>query len=320
MTACRNPSSEHGVVSQKYIHKYGYAVSKEDWDTHSYPGHVVTNTADGVTITASYEHGILHGLSTYTYPYSTTIETALLHQNGELVKETRYDRTGLPLYERLHLSPSRYTLTTWYNTASPLSIEEWSNGELVEGQYLTLLNETESRVIHGDGMRVRRDPEGTLLSRDTIQKGWMVRRETFFPSGSPESITHYVANKLDGPRTIFNESGEPLAVEEWKNGKLHGLATYFNNGTKVKEVSYLYGQKNGLERDYLDGVTVTQEVVWENDQRHGPSIYYDRNNMRTEWYYNGTPISQRKFEEQTKLDEMIANISSDVIGNTMDQK
>jgi antitoxin component YwqK of YwqJK toxin-antitoxin module len=310
---CRDNDNNNNVVSKRYIHKYGYAVSKEEWETHNYPGQVVTNMRDGVTVTSTFEHGILHGPCTYTYPYSQTVETFILYNNGELIKEIHYDKQGMPLREEVRLSPSRYTLTTWYNSGTPLCIEEFSGDELVDGQYFTTLNETESRVNKGEGLRVRRDANGLLLSRDTIQKGYLVKQETFFPLGTPQTVTHYSNNKLDGQKQVFTETGEPLSLEEWKGGKLHGLATYFNNGVKVSEISYLNGQKNGIERHFVDGEILSQEICWENDQRHGPSTYYNQGNIRTEWFYNGSSISQRRFEENAKLDEMISQISPDAL-------
>jgi antitoxin component YwqK of YwqJK toxin-antitoxin module len=311
--SCRDNNDNNNVVSKRYVHKYGYAVSKEEWESHNYPGQVITNTREGITITSTYEHGILHGPTTYTFPYSQTVETFMLYKNGELMKEVKYDKQGMPTREEVRLSPSRYSLTKWYNSGSPLSIEEFSGEEIIEAQYFTTLNETESRVNKGEGLRVLRDPNGLLISKETICKGYISKKETFFPSGIPQSVATFEEGKLDGQKKIFTETGEPVALEEWKHGKLHGLATYYNNGVKVIEVSYLNGQKNGIERHYQDGDILTQEIAWENDQRHGPSTYYNQGNIRTEWFYNGSPISQRRFEENTKLDEMISQISSDVM-------
>ena len=311
--SCRDNNDNNNVVSKRYIHKYGYAVSKEEWESHNYPGQVIMSTREGITITSTYEHGILHGPTTYTFPYSQTVETFMLYKNGELMKEVKYDKQGMPTREEVRLSPSRYSLTKWYDSGSPLSIEEFSGEEIIEAQYFTTLNETESRVNKGEGLRVLRDPNGLLLSKETIRKGYVSKKETFFPSGIPQSTATFEEGRLDGQRKIFTETGEPVALEEWKNGKLHGLATYYNSGVKTTEVSYLNGQKNGIERQYQDGDIVTQEISWENDQRHGPSTYYNQGNIRTEWFYNGAPISQRRFDENAKLDEMISQISSDVM-------
>ncbi len=312
LSGCNGKKNDNPVVSQRYMHKYGYAVSQEEWESRNYPGQVITTMRDGVTVTTTYEHGILHGPCTYTYPHSQTVETYYLYNNGNLAKEIRYDRHGMPVREEIRLSPTRYSLTMWYANGSPLSIEEYTGDELIEGQYFSSTNETEARVDKGNGQRVRRDQNGMLLFRDEIEKGYMTKRDAFYPSGLPESVAHYHINNLQGERRKFSETGEPVAVEEWKNGNLHGVATYFHNGVKISEVSYLNGLKNGIERHFIDGDIISQEFAWENDKRHGPSIYYADGQVRTEWYYDGVGVSQRRFEELAKLDEMIAQISDDV--------
>lgn len=313
LASCQDKrTDDNPVVSKRYVHKYGYAVSQEEWETRNYPGQVVTTLRDGVTVSTSYEHGILHGPCTYTYPHSQIIETYFLYNNGSLAKEIKYDRHGMPLREEIRLSPSRYTVTTWYLNGSPLNVEEYVGEELIEGQYFDVNNELEARVDKGTGRRIMRDTSGLLLSRDDFEKGFLSRRETFYTNGAPECIAHYNLNQLQGQRRLFSTEGEPTAIEEWKAGKLHGLSVYFNNGIKTNEVSYLDGQKNGIERHFADGEFVTQEIAWENDKRHGPSVYFIDGQTRTEWFYDGTLVSQRRFEELDRLDEMISHISNDV--------
>lgn len=310
---CNNKEEPSSVVSKRYIHKYGYAVSQEEWEAHNYPGQVITTMRDGITVTTTYEHGILHGPCTYTYPHSQTVENYMLYKNGELIKEIRYDRNGMPTREEVRLSPSRYTLTMWYSSGSPLSVEEFAGEEIVEGQYFSANNETEARIDKGTGVRIRRDQNGLLLSRDLVDKGYVTKREALYPSGGPEYVAHYFMNKLQGEKRSFSEKGEPVAIEEWKADKLHGLATYYSNGVKISEISYLDGIKNGLERHYIDGDTISQEIAWENGNRHGPTIYYVDGQTSTEWFYDGSHVSQNRFEELAKLDEMVSHISQDVM-------
>ncbi len=310
--ACQKHKKEDDVVSQRYVHKYGYAVSKEEWDNNNYPGQIVTSLKNGVTMTASYENGYLHGPCTYTYPDSQTVENYSLYNQGLLVKEVHYDVLGMPVRERVQLSPSRYTTTLWYTEGSPLSIEEYAGEELLEGQYFTLNNEIEGRVEKGSGMRIRRNPQGLLLSKETLEQGYMKKKESFYPNGNPESITHYLKTALHGERKTFAATGEPVAIEEYVHGKLHGKATYFKNGVRCVEISYLDGLKNGLETHFVDGTLISQEVYWENDKRHGPAIYYIEGSRHTQWYYDGQQVSQAKYKELSHLDEMISQISEDV--------
>lgn len=313
LCGCYNKDNkEDQVISQRYIHKYGYAVSKDEWEARNYPGQVITTLRNGVTVSATYENGILNGPCTHTFPHSQTIETYFLYNQGNCVKELYYDIKGMPMREVVHLSPTRYTVTLWYVEGTPMSIEEYANLELLEGQYFTTSNETEARVEKGVGKRIRRDQQGTLLSKDLIEAGQMVKRESFYPNGTPENFTVFVDGKIHGERRLFAASGEPLAVEEWVHGKLHGKSTYFKNGLKAVEISYLYGLKNGLETHFLDDGKISQEIEWENDKKHGASTFYIDGIAQSQWYYNGDFVTKKKFDELLKLDEMITQISPDV--------
>jgi antitoxin component YwqK of YwqJK toxin-antitoxin module len=312
LPGCRKKKEDDGVISQRYIHKYGYAVSKEEWETKNYPGQVVTHLSNGVTITATYENGYLHGLSTHTFPHTQTIEAHYLYNIGSLVKETHYDRMGVPLYEKTQLSPTRYTLTNWYSEGTPRSIEEYTGEELLEGEYLNLLNETESRVEKGQGLRVQRTREGILESKDQIEHGYIFKKTTFFPQGAPQTVATYKLNQLHGEKKVFAETGEPLAIEEWVDGRLHGKATYFKNGNKYLELFYLHGKKNGVETHYIDGKDISQQISWENDRRHGPTTHYiEGQTPHVQYFYNDKPVSFQAYQDHLKRDEMISQISHD---------
>lgn len=312
ISGCQRTTSEAPIVSERYIHKYGYAVSKEEWDSKNYPGQVITTMRNGVTVVATYENGVLHGNSTTTYPHSQIIESFIVYDHGNLIRELQYDSKGMPVRETIVLSPSRYTVTLWYSDGTPLSTEEYSDKELLEGQYFTTVNDTESRVEKGNGLRVRRDQQGTLISRDQVQQGYMVKREAFYPNGTPESITHYQQGRLHGEKKAFAQNGEPLFIQEWVNGKLHGKVTTFKNGSKEHEICYVEGLKNGPEVHFLDGEQISQEVNWENDKQHGAAVYHIDGNSVVQWYYDGKHVSERKYKELNRLDDMIGNISQDV--------
>lgn len=312
---CQKSGTDNGIISQRYIHKYGYAVSKEEWDARTYPGQVITNLRNGITITATYENGVLHGPCTHTFPDSQTVKTYYLYNQGNVVKEISYDIKGMPVRETVQFSPTRYTITHWYLDGTPMSIEEFAGDELLEGQYLTLNNETEARVEKGDGTRIRRNQDGILMTKEQIQSGSLVKREAFYPTGTPESITFYLDGKLHGEKKSFTQKGEPLLIEEWIGGQLHGKSTYFKNGIRHLEISYLYGQKNGSEIHYLDGEQISKEIQWENDKKHGPATYYVEGGVRVEFYYDGKLVTQSDYEALNRRDEMISHISNDVKWN-----
>ena len=190
-------------------------------------------------------------------------------------------------------------------------VEEYIGEELLEGQYYTLANDVESKVQKGNGVRVVRDPLGPLLSREWVEDGHPVKKEMFYASGTPESVAEYRNGQLHGEKRTFTQTGEPLAIEEWVNGKLHGLATYFKNGNRYLEISYLYGQKNGIERHFIDGEIISQEITWENDLKHGQATFYMDEKPTLQWFYAGESVSRSKFDELNRLDQMISQISAE---------
>lgn len=311
-TSCHKEDKDTKIVSQRHVHKYGYAVSKEEWDSNFYPGQVITTLEDGVTITATYDHGVLHGPCTYTFPHSQTTKDYYYYNDGVISKEIHYDERALPVKEVVHLSPTRKTYTFWFESGSPERIEEYAGNELTEGRYYNTNNETESRVEKGFGVRILRDQKGALVSKEVVDRGLTVKKESFFSNGMPESVSFYKDNNLHGTLTRYAQTGEPVAVEEWIHGKLHGKCTYFKNGVKTHEISYLDGAKNGYETHYIDGEKISQQVQWENDLKHGPSTFYVDDVAHTEWFYEGTSVPFKKFRQLQAKDQMISQISSDV--------
>jgi antitoxin component YwqK of YwqJK toxin-antitoxin module len=309
--SCHKDNGNNSVVSQKYVHKYGYAVSAEEWASKNYPGQVISTLNTGVVVTATYENHELHGPCTYTYPNSQVVEKYVLYNKGIAVKEILYDLSGMPTKESVQLSPTRNSLTLWYSDGAPRSVEEFASGELLEAQYFTVLNEVEARVEKGNGHKVSRDAKGLLCSKEDITGGFTTKKETFYSSGSPESIAYYAAGKLHGEKKTFTASGEPSSVEEWVDGQLHGKSTYFKNGTKYQEVSYLFGKKNGEERYFIDGGAISHQICWDNDRKHGPEIYFVDNAEKTTWHYAGKEVSKASYDEQVRLDEIVSQVRSD---------
>jgi antitoxin component YwqK of YwqJK toxin-antitoxin module len=309
LVGCSQKQQDNNVVSQRYVHKYGYAVSKDEFEGKKYPGQVITTLKNGVTITSTYENGVLHGASTHTFPNSQTVESYFLYNNGLLVKKITYDMSGMPLREDVQQSPSRFVSTRRYADGTPMCTEEYVGKELVDGQYFTRLNEVEARVEKGKGTRLVRDPQGILIAREEFEDGYLTKQDTFYANGYPESNAVYQRGVLQGEKKSFSENGEPLAVKEYVNGKLHGKTTFYKNGARSVDVHYLDGLKNGLEIHYIDGNTVSQEILWENDKKHGPSKYFADGVVQVEYYYDGERVSDAKWKELSRLDEMIGKIN-----------
>lgn len=303
--ACQKQVKEDEVISQTYIHKYGYAVSKQEWQEKSYPGQVISSLRNGVTITATYENEQLQGPCTFTYPSSNTIEKYILYNQNEPVKEIIYDISGMPIQETVQLTQNRHSLTSWYADGVPKSIEEYTKDELIEGRYFTSENELEARVDKGSGVRIIREISGQITCKDNIAEGILVQRDAFYPNGSPESITHYYKGNLHGKRSTFTMTGEPLSVEEWANGHLHGLSTYYKNGTKELEISYLYGKKHGLETHFRDGDAIIHQISWDTGVKHGPETFFLTAGPKVLWNYDNKEVSKSHFNEMIHLDEVL---------------
>jgi antitoxin component YwqK of YwqJK toxin-antitoxin module len=155
-------------------------------------------------------------------------------------------------------------------------------------------------------LRINRDAEGILLSKEIVEGGYAIRKDMFYPSGTPESVAFYHRGDLHGEKKTFAANGEPLSVEQWVNGQLHGLAFYFKNGVKYLEIAYRNGEKSGIERHFIDGEKVSQEIVWEADMKHGPStFYFDGKPIEQQWFYGGKLINKRKFDELSSIDGLI---------------
>lgn len=301
-----NQNKDDHVVSERYIHKYGYDVSKKEWETASYPGQVITTLRNGIMVTASYEDGVLHGSTTHTFPHSQTIESLNLYENGSLVKKTSYNIRGIPYQEETFLSPSHVKISRWYATGTPLSVEEYHNTELLEGEYYNKHNKIEYRVSKGSGIRVARDQHEHIVVKETIKNGHPILRETFHPHGIPHMIIPLSGKNIHGEKKVFAPSGEPISSESYSQNVLNGPATYFQNGCRYLELSYQNGLKHGIERHYVDGETIVEETTWCEGQKHGPSTVYFDGMSKTNWFYNNASVSKERYRELLKREKNIA--------------
>jgi len=309
ITGCHDNSAsrpDQEVVSQRFIHKYGYDVSPDEWQSNHYPGQVITTMRNGITITSTYEDGMLHGPSTMTHPHSETLESLNVFDRGTLVRKVNYDVKGLPDREEAYLSPSRIKVTSWYHTGSPRSIEEYDQDELIEGEYFTLSNESESRVVRGYGERISRNRDGLLVSRELIDEGHISLRETFHPNGTPYIVSPFAAGSVHGERRIYAPSGEPVSIENFRNGLLHGIATYYQNGVKYLEGNFRYGRKHGSERFFVDGTKLVEENQWHDGSRHGLSVVFLDGMTKKEWFYADERVSKEKYHDLCDQEEAIA--------------
>jgi antitoxin component YwqK of YwqJK toxin-antitoxin module len=301
-----NKKKQHAdVVSERYIHKYGYGVSREEWLSNDYPGQVITTLKNGITVSAAYESGVLHGDTSYTFPHSQTLESLHTYEKGNLAKKVTFDVRGMPFREESYISPMHVRSKYWYNTGTPKCVEETVDNDLIEGEYFTMKNELESRVSDGYGERSVRDKHGVLCAKEQIDKGQVSKRESFHNNGSPHVVLSFDEGLVHGEKRVFAETGEPLSVEHFTYGKLDGICTYYQNGVKYLEINYDDGLKRGVERHFMDGESLSYETHWTNNMKHGPSTYYFDGIAKVEWFYNDMKVSQHKFEELVEREKMI---------------
>ncbi len=297
------------VVSQTFVHKYGFDVSEEEWDQRAQEGQVVTMLKNGVKITRSFENGALHGPTTYTFPHSNTVEKLLVYDQGTLLKEMHNDTSGMPLQEEIYEFDNRKIITLWDNKGSPLSIEEYDDEVLTEGKYYNSNHELEGEVEGAYGTRVKRDRSGLLLEREQIENGLIACRTTFHPNGETHTVSHYHDSQLHGEQLKYTSSGRPLMKLNWNHGVLDGLKVVYRNGIKVAEIPYSHGQKHGLEYHYDDLGNLTAEINWRSDKKHGCSTFYTDEMTENEWFFNGQTVQADKFSLLENRAKIIAEMN-----------
>jgi antitoxin component YwqK of YwqJK toxin-antitoxin module len=297
--ACND--NDQSVVGQTYVHKYGVAVPSNYWTTAGESGAVVSTMADGVVVSRSYSSGTLDGETNYTYPHSTQLQKCEYYDWGTLTKDTEYYFDGTPKREVKYNAPEdgMRTVSTWYLSGTPRSIERYQGDSFVSGESYTPLNQVDASVVEGRGSRLNRDDYGQLLSTDTIDGGQMVMRQTYYPNGSPKETIPYRNGQVEGVKRSFLPGGEPDTVEQWSAGQQHGMATVYQHGDKFADVPYVNGDKHGVECRYRDGAVKVQEISWCCGQMHGPMITYVGDNTKTEWYFKGSPTTKADYDFRT---------------------
>lgn len=289
-------SSAPEIVEETYMHRYGVPVSQEDWSASGNHGQIVSTLDNGVVVTKSYNSGILDGDATYSYPHSSSVEKAENYMNGILQKETSYYISGALKQETIYNTPQNRTVTTWYESGSPKSKEQFQGNLLFQGVYYGQNSQVDSQVANYSGVRTRRDDYGQLVSVDTVDKGLMTLRTTYHQNGAPKDVIPYANGVVHGKVKTYFPAGEPRTVEDWQHGLQSGQTIVYLNGEKVGDSTYLEGKKQGVEHRYRDGKTVVQEISWANGQKHGPSTTYVGNVTKTEWYWEDKQISKGNYD------------------------
>jgi antitoxin component YwqK of YwqJK toxin-antitoxin module len=294
ITSCQNSSDP--VLSQIFVHKYGFETTEEDWQAREKDGKVISLLKNGVRVSSSYEGGKLHGATTSTFPNSSIIEKQLTYDQGTLLKEMINDTSGMPIREEAYEFDQRKVITLWDEKGVPLSIEEYDGETLIEGKYFTPEHELEATVVAGNGRRIKRDRSGLLISSDEIADGIVTSRTTFHPNGMKHTVSNYDNYELHGEQLKFTASGRPLMELHWDHGILHGEKVIYRNGLKVAIIPYVEGKKNGTEFHFDDLGNLTAEIEWKDDKKHGSTKLHTEEFTDTEWFFHGQTVNAEKFK------------------------
>ncbi len=306
--SCQKSDDEGQVVSQRFLHKYGFDLTPTEWQERQQDGQVITKLENGVSVTNSYSNGILHGNTSYTFPNTTVVETLQVYDQGTLIKQVSHDRSGIPLKEELFEFDNRKIITLWDEKGAPISIEEYENDLLVKGQYFLPDNDLESSVEAGNGMRVVRNREGLLISKDKMENGQLVFRTSFHENGQIQSECPFFDYQLHGKMCTFSSAGTLITEQNWTNGKLDGMSFVYRNEVKAAEVPYFDGKKHGVEKRFDKEGNIICEVHWDNDLRHGSSRYYEGDDTSICWFFRDKEVSIKRFHELEFHEKMIAEL------------
>lgn len=304
ITSCNNAYNQRPsdvVMEERYIHRYGVEVPSEEWSAHGQHGKVVSTLKSGVSITKNYADGALEGETTYSFPHNELVEKVEHYSKNQVTKEVIYYTSGSPKQEISYQPQGAKVITTWYEAGSPSGKENYDwKGKIVTGEYYNTSHYLDSRVDNGEGLRIRRDQYGQLLSHDAIQEGAMVLRTTYHQNGTPKEITSYQNGVVSGQKKTFLPGGEPESIQVWANGAQNGVTIIFQNGDKFAEVSYVNNAKNGVERRFRNGADLMEEITWRNDLLNGPHTTYIGNSSKVDWYYQGNLVTKANFDLLSK--------------------
>jgi len=291
-----SPSSQEEVVKTSYYHAYGPKVTEDAWQAQGSTGQVIEMLKSGVEVRREYRGGVLHGQTTWTFPYSKVVERIEEYDNGRRFLLSKNYDTGTPKSQEQWLTNEHRIVHAWYMDGSPRLIEEYRGDQLAEGEYFTTDGEIEGAVSAGNGTKVDRSCEGKLLAREQVKAGDTICRETFYPCGQIREVHSLAVGKRNGQSRRYAESGEPLVIEHWKKGVLDGLQVVFEGGQPIRQIPYIRGIRDGIELHLRPGTEeIVEEISWYNDQRHGISKTYLADQTITEWYWKGGRVTEEQF-------------------------
>jgi antitoxin component YwqK of YwqJK toxin-antitoxin module len=308
LSSCQKKGNDSEIVSQRYVHKYGFEVSEKEWQSRDQNGEVIATLKNGVIKSTSYKNGQLDGPQTLTFSHSKVIQEKSDYDEGRLIKKVIYEPTGLPIQEFVYDIDGNKTVTIWDKNGVPLSMEEYSNELLWSARYYNNQNEIEGSIVDGKGTRIKRNRDGLLLSQEMVENGKIISRKAFHPNGGVQSQSSFLDYQLHGKQETFSPSGKLITSVNWDHGKMNGLMTCYRDNQIIIEIPYKDGMKHGIEKEYNQSGAVVKEIHWENDKKHGTSRSYFDDYTDIQWYWKGMAVDLHKFHELELREELTAQI------------
>ena len=309
LSSCGNKSNDD-VVSTRRIHKWGYDISPQDWEEKRLPGLIETTFRNGKTTVETYEDKLLHGDKTISFEHSKTVQLREEYNKGTLVKRTTYSISGVPEQETLFKSPTHHIVKTWYSSGSPKSTEEFSDLRLINGEYYSVNNETDSHITNGSGEKTISNQFGDILEKQVYVNYEIAYIETYHQNGTPHVITSYRDGKMHGEKKVFSPSADPISVENYAYGLKTGICSYYQNGYVFQKTTYAEGRKHGIEQFFIDGETISEETMYLSGLKHGPSIVFCHGSTSTQWFFSDEKVSKEKFDQYEERDMMISSLQN----------
>ena len=308
LTGCQCSSDQVAVVSQKYIHKYGFTVSEKEWVERDQEGKVITCLSNGVTLTENFQEGLLHGITSYTYPYSSQASKEEVYDQGDLLSEKFYDKHGVPITEERYEIDGKRLRTAWDENGAPIYREEYQNDKLLQGVYYNSFNEVEGKVAKGEGLRVIRSRKGDLLYQDLMLNGELQKRTTYHNNGKVHMVVTYVNYKPVGKVEEYTPQGNLHMISCWENGLLHGEKIDFREGKKLRETTYAMGVKEGWENSYDEEGNLIEKAPYFKGKKHGAVSLIKDHKWSSEWFYEGKKVTEEKFQFLEERERALAQL------------
>lgn len=294
-----NKTPQEISMADRYFHRYGVEVSKQDFDSRGRTGKIVSHLADGRIGEAHMKEGRLHGQKTLTFPYSEVIEITMDYEEGRLVSKTLHDQKGAPKEKTEFLAEDhQYVRQCWYPGGSPRSKEMWDQGRLMEASYYDLQNQSLSKVESGYGIRTLLNDEGAVTTREEYKGGWLCSQLRFDANtGATLAEIPFVKGIRSGIASFFDSNGELQRTESWQEGELDGEVIEYEKDYPSVIFTYSGGKREGLEYRYR-GEMLAETWQWKDDRRHGEhKVYVDEQLVRTDFYYDGVKVSKQGYDQ-----------------------